>query len=448
MKGPQVSALIWLANLLVLAGGAFGGYKFWQSIEADRDAKYAQASQPKTKEPRVNWQNTVDSATTADHKYFQDVLVTPRKRPDAVTISPASGTFAKSTTLTGRGGSGSPTAYTWAIEGAAPAGVSLSAKSGLKTELRFSKTTPLESTVTVSATNGTSGEVAKATYTLSFSEKIDPERTDEELKAELEKWVNSQFTLLRLWYGPPSIAKAVVISKEAKNATLLFLAGLKFPEEYSKERAMDANIQKLAQYDLEVLKIEWDHVLMKGASRDPKYKDRRYEIKLTADPKAFELPDISKLGKTGKIGESKIKLPEKTPPDPTIEVVDTRPKESVYDEKTDTWTLGTDDYKDVDVDALARYAKVVHDREGKPLGIQISDDIPEDNTVISRGGKKGDIIKAINGKPVASMSDVRRIVRTEYNAGVEEFVVTYDRDGLPFTKRFKVPKKKDGGENK
>ena len=42
------------------------------------------------------------------------------------------------------------------------------------------------------------------------------------------------------------------------------------------------------------------------------------------------------------------------------------------------------------------------------------------------------------------MSDVRRIVRTEYNNGVQEFVVTYERDGVPGTKIFKVPKKKDG----
>ncbi|MCA8919473.1 MAG: hypothetical protein KDB32_10370, partial [Planctomycetes bacterium] len=214
------------------------------------------------------------------------------------------------------------------------------------------------------------------------------------------------------------------------------------------ERAMDPNVQKLAKYDLEVVSIEWDHVLMKGASRNPKYKDRRYEVKLSPDPKAFELPDINKLGRTGKIGDNKIKLPKDPPPDPTVEVEDTRPKESVYDAGTDTWTLGTDDYKNVNVDELARYAKVVHDREGKPLGIQISEDIPDDNSVIARGGRKGDIIKAINGKPVASMSDVRRIVRTEYNSGVQEFVVTYERDGVPGTKRFNVPKKKSTDENK
>ena len=191
-----------------------------------------------------------------------------------------------------------------------------------------------------------------------------------------------------------------------------------------------------------VTSIELDHVVLNGPSRNPKYKDKYFDVTLAPDPKAFEKPDVSKLGKSGKIGESKIKLPDTTPPDPNIEVEDTRPKESVYDATSDTWTLGTDDYKNVNVDDLARYAKVVHDREGNPLGIQISDDIPDDNSVIARGGRKGDIIKAINGQKVASMSDVRRIVRTEYNNGTEEFVVTFERDGVPGTKIFKVPKKK------
>jgi hypothetical protein len=44
------------------------------------------------------------------------------------------------------------------------------------------------------------------------------------------------------------------------------------------------------------------------------------------------------------------------------------------------------------------------------------------------------------------MSDVRRIVRTQYNNGVEEFVVTYERDGVPGTKHFKVPHKKKSND--
>ncbi|MCB9931801.1 MAG: hypothetical protein H6841_00090 [Planctomycetes bacterium] len=442
MKGPQLSALIWLANLLVLAGGAFAGYKIWAEIRADRDAVYHKASTPTTKEKRLTWLDTADPAATAEHKYYQDTMLSPRKRPDVMSISPTGATLEKETSLTASGGAGNPTSYNWTVQGTTPAGASLSAKSGKSTTLKFTKATPQGSTVTVRASLPDGTEYAEQTYTLNFSEKADPVPTDAELAAELEKWVNSQFVLLRLWYGPEDIAKAVVISNEAGKATLLFRAGLVFKEEYKPDNALDPKVQKLAAHDLTVVKIEWDHVLMKGPSRNPKYKDRYYEVKLKPDPKAFQTPDASKLGKTGKIPDNKVKLPDKPVPDPRIEPEDPRPRQSTYDADTDTWTLGTDDYKNIDVDELAKYAKVVHDREGKPLGIQISEDIPDDNTVIARGGRKGDIIKAINGEPVASMSDVRRIVRTQYNAGTEEFVVTFERDGVPGTKIFKAPKKK------
>ena len=444
MKGPQLSALIWLANLLVLAGGAFAGYKFYTEVEEDRSLVLKRVETPKTKEPRKSWTQSQDSATTADHKYYRDTLLSPSKRPDPVSVSPNGGTLNKPASLTASGGSGTP-AYKWSIEGAVPKGVSLSAKAGRSVNLRFGESTPQESTVTVRVANGDTGEYADSTYTLSFTKEVIPEVTDEQLKAELEKWVNSQFTLLRLYYGPEDYAKAIVISKEAGNATLIFQAGLHF-KEYAE--AMDDKVKKLGKHDLEIIKIAWDHVLIKGASRRQGYTDRYYEVKLSPDPKVFELPDINSMGKTGKIRDTKLKLPDETPPNPEVEVVDTRPKESVYDKDSDTWTLGTDDYKNINVDDMAKYAKVVHDREGKPLGIQITDDIPEDHTVVSRGGRKGDIIKAINGKPVASMSDVRRIVRTEYNSGVQEFVVTFERDGVPGTKIFKVPPKKKSDENK
>lgn len=444
MKGPQLSALIWLANLVVLAGGAFAGYKFYSEVEADRSDILARVETPKTKEERKSWTQSQDSATTADHKYFRDTLLSPSKRPDPVSISPNGGTLQKEATLTASGGSGTPN-YNWTIEGAVPKGASLSAKSGKSVKLRFGEATPQESSITVRVANGDTGEYTESSYTLSFSKVVEPEITDEQLKAELEKWVNSQFTVLRLWTGDESVAKGIVISKEAGNATLIFKAGLHF-KQYAE--AIDDKVKKLAAHDLEIIRINWDHILVKGPARNPKYKDRYYEVKLAPDPKVFVPPDASSLGKAGVIRETKLKLPEETPPDPNIEAVDTRPKESVYDQETDTWTLGTDDYKNIDVDDMAKYAKVVHDREGKPLGIQITDDIPEDHTVVSRGGRKGDIIKAINGKPVASMSDVRRIVRTEYNNGVQEFVVTFERDGVPGTKIFKVPPKKNNEEGK
>lgn len=439
MKGPQLSALIWLANLLVLAGGAFAGYKVYTEAEAEREDILTRVETPKTKEQRKTWTQTLDAGTTEGHKYYQDTLLTPRKRPDPVSISPNGGTLARETTLTANGGVGTPN-FTWSIEGTVPKGVSLSTTKGRSVTLKFGESTPLESAVTVRVSDSNTGETVDTSYTLSFSKPVVPVITDEQLKAELEKWVNSQFTLLRLWTGSDEFAKAIVISKEAGNATLIFKAGMHF-RDYAK--SIDDKVKKLAAHDLEVVKINWDHVLIKGPSRNAQYKDRYFEVKLSPDPKAFEKPDLNSLGKAGTIRENKLPRPDTPPPDPNVEVVDTRPEKSTYDPATDTWTLGREDYQNVDVDDMARYAKVVHDREGKPLGIQITDDIPEDHSVVARGGRKGDIIKAINGKPVASMSDVRRIVRTDYNAGVTDFVVTFERDGVPGTKIFKVPQKKN-----
>lgn len=273
-----------------------------------------------------------------------------------------------------------------------------------------------------------------------------PVKTDEQLAKELEEWVNKQFVLDRLWYGPANLASAKVISNEANKAMLILRPEFNFKTEYSKEEYKNSKLPLLSKYDITVLSIEWDHVLMKAPTidTDPKHKGKYFDVKLKLKENTNFKPD-GKLGKTGKITGSTTRLPMPTEPvpAPTVEEEDTRPAVSVYDSKNDTWDLGTDDYKNINVDELAKFAKVVHDREGKPLGIQISEDIPEDNVVLGRGGRRGDIIKAINGKPVASMSDVRRVVREQYNAGIEEFRVDLERDGVPMQKVFRAPKKKE-----
>lgn len=441
MKGPQIAGLIWLANLLVAAGAAFAGYTYWTQTKDEQRETYEQAGTPQTKEDRIAWKNQADNIDLKGHEAMTGFLLTPQKRPPDVSIAPSGGTLKAPATLSGAGGSGNPKVYKWAIVGDKPQGVSLSSASGAKVTLRFGKNTPQESKVTVRAVNGDTDESAEATYTLNFTENVEPDISDEQLRRELENWVNQQFTLLRLLYGPPTIAKATVESKEAGTA-LIFYAGLKFKD---YEGSMDNKIKNLAKHNLEVISIEKDHVLMKGPSRNAKYKDKFFEVQLMMDMSAQPKLD-GNLGKSKSGGgNTRLPMPDKPVPDPNVEVVDTRPSESRQD-ADGNWILGTDDYKNVNVDELARYAKVVHDREGKPLGIQISDDIPEDNVVLGRGGRRGDIIKAINGQPVKSMGDVRRIVRTQYNAGTTEFNVTFERDGVPGTKVFKVPQKKNQGD--
>lgn len=270
-----------------------------------------------------------------------------------------------------------------------------------------------------------------------------PDPTDDELKAELQKWLSDKFTLLRILYGPPAMASATVIAKDAGNASLRIHTTMHFPTFFkdSKDKSMD----KLKAMDITCIEIKEDRLVFKAPSvnSNPKFRTKYFEVELTFAPNTFK--PITLGGDRGPVAPpqgSKIDIPKEAPPDPRVEVEDTRPRISSYDEGTDTWTLGTEDYVNINVDELARYAKVVHDAEGKPLGIQISDEIPEDNVVLGRGGRKGDIIKAINGKPITSMSEVRRVVRTDYNNGVEEFTVDYERDGVPGRKIFRAPKKK------
>lgn len=365
MKGPQLSALIWLANIVVLAGGAMAGYKVWEGIESDRGTAMMRTSEIKTKEKRIAWQNSVDASTTGEHKYFKDTLLSPRARPVP------------------RKDPGPPPP----------------------------------------------------------PPPPPKEPTDDELRAELEAWLKKQFRVMRLYYGSEEFSKAVVFSEEAK-MTVLFTHGLKF-KEFGK--ASDDKIKKLAAHDLEIKGIEWDHVIVRGPSRNAKYKDRYYEIKLGPDPKAYEPPTRDKIGKQGKPADSKIKIGEGTnPPVVEVEKVDTRPRDSSYDAATDTWAIGVDD-ANLDIDELARYARPVMDRDGKPLGIQVVDDIPDDHVALARGAKRGDIIIAINGKPVTSMADIRRVVRADYDAGVNDFTVTYRRDGQEGTKHFKAPARKSEG---
>ncbi|MCC6464764.1 MAG: hypothetical protein IT463_05435 [Planctomycetes bacterium] len=266
------------------------------------------------------------------------------------------------------------------------------------------------------------------------------EPTDDELKAELQKWVNEKFSLLRILSGPPSLASAVAVAKDAGNASVRLTTNMHFPTVYAK--AKDANLKKLAGMDITVLEIQPDKVLIKGAAVNPKYKSKYFEVEMLINAALLKRPSSDSVGRPGGTGPKVLETPPGPMPDPTAEVEDPRPRESVYDSETDCWTLGTDDYKNINTDELAKYAKVVHDKDGKPLGIQISEEAPDDNVVLARGGRRGDIIKAINGQPVTSMADVRRIVRTQYNEGKEEFTVDYERDGQPGRKIFRAPRKK------
>ncbi|GIK52731.1 MAG: hypothetical protein HUU03_01500 [Planctomycetaceae bacterium] len=274
--------------------------------------------------------------------------------------------------------------------------------------------------------------------------KPDPEPTDDQLKAELEREINAKFKLMRLMYSTdPLYAKALCTAADAGNAAIYLRPNLHFPTEYKD--APDPKIKGLAAKDYLVKAIEKDHVLIDAPSI--KRPAKRFTVALKfGDSVLAKPPDPKNFGKAGGTsGGAAIPQPPKENPPVEAQPVptaETRPKESVYDEKTDSWTIGTDDYMGVNTDDFVKYARTVVDEKGQPIGIQINEEIPDDNVVIKRGGKKGDIIKSINGQAVTNMSDVRRVVRQQYDSGVSEFEVLFERDGVPQRKMFKVPQKK------
>ncbi|MCC6149105.1 MAG: hypothetical protein IT461_02550 [Planctomycetes bacterium] len=273
----------------------------------------------------------------------------------------------------------------------------------------------------------------------------DPEPTDEQLKAELEREINAKFSLIRIFHSSnPEMSSAMCTAADAGNASIVLTVGMNFPKRFGN--VFDAKLKALAAKDYNIKGIDPDKVLVEAPSSKRPAKRFTVELKFNAAIAGkIKAPDIKDFGKpSGMGGASGGPLPA-PPPDtskPVEATVDTRPKESTYNENDGSWLIGTDDYMNVNTDDFVQYAKTVVDEKGEPIGIQISDDIPEDNVVVKRGGKKGDIIKSINGVKVTNMADVRRTVREQYNSGTTEFEVLFEREGVPQRKLFKVPQKK------
>jgi hypothetical protein len=363
--------LVWLGNLLVLAGGGMIGYKYYTGIESERTDVYEQVSR-KTKLEKTAWQEQGISANATALRALNPTL-SPRPRPPAP-VKP--------------------------IDTPPP--------------------------------------------------PPPKEPTDEELQLELQKWVNEQFTLIRVW----GTVQATATCKEVKGKTLQFFPGMKFKEEYSRDLLEDA-YKVLAKYDLTIVsvnvaagkKVLEDHVVINAPSIRPKYANKYFDVALMMSKEAAK-EDLSKFGRKMKGETGKLPLPKEEIKEEHREAdkdpVDTRPKTSTYDDKTDTWRLGTEDFARPEVlDEMARYARVVQDAQGKAIGIQITDDVPEDSVLVRRGGRRGDIIKSINGNPVTSVAQARAIGRKLYvDQGVLDFEVGYERDGVPGVKRFKLPPKK------
>jgi hypothetical protein len=372
IKGPQLALLVWLGNLVILAGGGMAGYKIWQEITEERKVAYKRAGEPDVRQGSVEWQRVTATAKPEDVATFRGSALSPRPRP--------------------------------------------------RPPVERDPTPPVE--------------VEK------------PEPTDDELRAEVAAWIAELFQL-RMVYGS---GRAIVTLQRGGNPTLHLRPDMSFKTEFAN--STNNELAALGREDITVVRIIPDidpdgspgaHVLFKAPSRNADYKDRMFEVPLTMSSDYFKRVNPSSLGRQVSSPTGRTPTVQRPPQDrsgPTVEQppVQTAPRESSYDENTGTWTLGTDDYMHVDVDELARHAIVRYDREGRPLGIEIGESLPENSLVAQRGGRRGDIIKSINGTPVRGMSDVRRVVREQYNQGTEEFVVILERDGQEMRKIFRAPR--------
>jgi hypothetical protein len=242
------------------------------------------------------------------------------------------------------------------------------------------------------------------------------EKTDDELRDELEVALNKRFKLLRMMLSSseeyPDIALVV-----ADTARMQWFEGMNLKDEYAKARS--AALRNLA-YDLTVLTIDSQGVLVDAASLEK--PDKRFEIllKVSEDPLSFTMlsahfqqdGDALHFLDPAERGDGAKRLP--------------------FD-RSEPWPLPD---PEIPADDLAKYVKATDN------GLEILPDLPEDSVLRKHGARGGDIIKTINGQVVKSMADVRRIVRTQYDAGTREFKVGYERDGVPDERTFKAPEKK------
>lgn len=374
MKGPQLATLVWLGNLLVLAGGGFIGYRYYTDIQGQQDDVFQRSLVSKV-DP-IEWQTQTNNAGP---NLPVNMALSLRPRPSAEV-----------------------------------------------------KPRPVDDKVP------------------------DPEPSEEELRKEAEAWLNEEFTMQRSWGNP-----IVIFSKKADTSVTVYV-GTHFKTEFAESNAAPA--KALAEYDITLLGVHFDnefnaddpndrpddHAMFRVPSIREKYKDRYFDVPLKMHPDAFKPVDVSKLsggtvastgGATGGLTPpSEREKPRESEDGSSTEI--RLPEKSTYNEKTGEWELGTDDYMNPALPTeLAKHAKIVNDKDGNPVGIQVAESMPEDSVVLQRGGRRGDIIKSINGEAVRSMADVRRVVRTQYNAGKDVFVVNYERDGVPGKQTVRVPRK-------
>jgi membrane-associated protease RseP (regulator of RpoE activity) len=172
-----------------------------------------------------------------------------------------------------------------------------------------------------------------------------------------------------------------------------------------------------------VISIDTPGVLLDAASLEK--PEKRFEILLEISDEPVAMFNAQR------VPDRKALIPVEPAEKPEKQL---RPKDKPeYEEE-----FNNDDFSKEAIDDFAKYTRATEH------GIEILPELPEDSPARKYGARGGEIIKTINGEAVKGMSDVRRIVRTQYDAGTREFKVGYERDGVPDERTFTVPEKKTG----
>ncbi|MEZ5992189.1 MAG: hypothetical protein R3E76_07530 [Planctomycetota bacterium] len=235
-------------------------------------------------------------------------------------------------------------------------------------------------------------------------------KTDAELKRELERALRDRFKLMRLMLcnSPdyPNVAMLV-----AGSVRMQWFKDMNLKSEYAN--AQSSELRKLA-LDINVLRIDEQGVLLDAPSFEK--PEKRFEVLLSIETETSSLVVSADFFPQG----GALKLEGTGQPSPQ------RFEHNDAEQKAEQWGYPLpEDYNEKAIEDFAKYTRAT---DG---GLEILPELPEDSPARKYGARGGEIIKRINGEGVKTMSDVRRIVRTKYDAGIREFIVEFERDGLP-----------------
>lgn len=237
---------------------------------------------------------------------------------------------------------------------------------------------------------------------------VETQPSDDELRAELHAALNRRYQLQRTvtWVDDGERPGAFLLCGSIK---LFVFEGMNLNDLKGAEAA--------ARGDVDVKSIAVDHVLVNAPSaRKP---EKRFDVRLE-----FGKPAPVVYRWMGSVeGGIQIAPADDTRPNP----IPVQPDQPAPDKEQFTREQAEKLFNDT-----VAHVRVLED------GLQLTDSVPEDSELVKQGARRGDILKAINGQAVRSMGDVRRIVRTGLDAGVQEFKVDYERDGMPQSKTIKV----------